>query len=327
MARNFPQKFKLEGDKAFDLRYGENPHQEGAVYFFEDTNSPLKNLKRLTGREGSLINITDINAGLASVRLFSEPAAVIIKHNTPCGIALGESSEQALSRAIEADPESAFGGIIVLNSPLDLKTAEVIAAFRDERRGNIDVVAAPTVEDDALELLKQVRKTMAIYSFGEIPKNMQDFDIKAIDGGFIIQDADINIEEGFAAWKVVSEKQPTDEQIKQMQVAWKFVTRIKSNCVLIVDSEIPMTRGIGTGQTSRVRSTKIALDQAGEKARGAILASDSFFPFPDSIALAAKSGITAIVQQGGSINDQASVEEADKHGMVMIFTGRRAFWH
>lgn len=327
MAGKFSQTYKIEGQKSFDLRYGENPHQAGSVYFFKDSDSPLKRLKLLTGRTGSLVNITDINAGLSEVRQFETPAAAVIKHNTPCGIALGKDAKQALERAIEADPESAFGGIIVLNAPVDLATAKVIASFKDEKRGNIDVVAAPKIEKSALELLKSVRKTMAVYTFGKIPKKVQNFDIKLIDGGFIVQDADTNIDKSFTDWKIVTKVKPTKQQINQAQIAWKFITRIRSNAIIVVDETLPMTRGIGTGQTSRVRSTKIALEQAGKNARDGILASDSFFPFPDSVSLAAKSGIALIVQQGGSINDKLSIDEADKNGISMILTGRRAFWH
>lgn len=322
----FPSRIHIGLEKAFDLRYGENPHQEGAVYFEPGSNSPLANLQRLTGREPSLINITDIHAGLASVRMFDECAAVVIKHNTPCGIALGEWTSEALSRAIIADPESAFGGVIVLNAPLDLATARVIASFKDEKQGNIDVVAAPEVEEDALKLLKRVRKSMAVYSFGEIPVEPSQVDYKRIDGGYVVQTAD-SMRAIFDNWSVATEAQPTQKQLKQMKMGWKFITRIRSNAVIVVDGELPMTRGIGTGQTSRVRSTNIALEQAGENAKGAILVSDSFFPFGDSVAAAAKAGIAAIIQQGGSINDQASIDAVNQAGIPMVFTGRRAFWH
>ncbi|MBI2430452.1 MAG: bifunctional phosphoribosylaminoimidazolecarboxamide formyltransferase/IMP cyclohydrolase [Candidatus Levybacteria bacterium] len=321
----FPKEVTLPGRKVMDLRYGENPHQKAAFYLSPNTNSPLKNLRKLAGRGLSLVNLTDINAGIASVRLFSEAASVVIKHNNPAGIALGDSPKEALQRAIEADAESAFGGIIVLNVAVDKKAAAVVAAFKDERHGNIDIIAAPSIHKDALSLLKKVRKSMGIYEFEDIPSKAAPLEAKFADGGFILQTADDV--SGFEDWETVTQKKPTEQQLKQTQLAWKFISRIKSNAVIVVDKDLPMTRGIGTGQTSRVRATKIALEQAGKYAKGSILASDSFFPFADSVELAAKYGITCIVQQGGSINDKASIDAANKAGVVMLFTHRRAFWH
>lgn len=322
----FPNEITFPGRKVTELRYGENPHQKAAFYSYPNSNSPLKNLRKLWGRDLSLVNITDINAGLESVRFFKEPAAAIIKHNTPCGIALGNSAKDALKKAIEADPESAFGGVIVMNKKMDLNCAKIITAFKDERRGNIDIIAAPKIEPNALELLQKLRKSMGIYVFEEI-KNQDPLNIKWIDNGFVLQTSDNHIEKSFKDWRVVTKKKPSKKQIDQMKIAWKFISRIRSNAIIIVDKGLPMTRGIGTGQTSRVRSTKIALEQAGKYAKGGILASDSFFPFDDSVRLAQKNGIGAILQQGGSINDKASIAAADKANMPMVFTGRRAFWH
>lgn len=325
---DFPDEISLPGRKLMDLRYGENAHQKAAVYIAPNSYSLFEKIKRMWGRELSLTNVTDINAGIEVVRMFKQPSAVVIKHNNPCGIALGKSIKQALRRAIDADPESAFGGVIVLNQILDLKTAKEIGAFKDERKGNIDIVAVPNINDDALEFLKKVRKTMGIYSFGAIPKqSAKNLNLKWIDGGFVLQTPDLNINISFKDWKVVTKKKPTKKQFEQMKIAWKFISRIKSNAILVMDPKLPMTRGIGSGQTSRVRSVKIAIEQAGKYTKNAILASDSFFPFDDSVKLAAKAGIAAIVQQGGSINDKASIEAADREGIAMVVTGRRAFWH
>lgn len=328
---SFPDELTLPGRKAFDLRYGENPHQASAVYFTPGVASPLSGLKQLSGRGLSLTNVTDINAGLEAVRLFAEPAAAVIKHNNPCGLALGATISEALSRAIEADSESAFGGVIVLNRPMDRETANQIAAFKDEKRSNIDIVAAPEISENEIAFLKSVRKSMGIYSFDPIGNDADaissEVNLKWLDGGFVLQTPDAEIEASFADWKVVTKKAPTDEQLKQMQIAWKFISRIKSNAVIVVDKNLPMTRGIGTGQTSRVRAAKIGLEQASAHAQGAILASDSFFPFDDSVKLAAAAGIAAIVQQGGSVKDQLSIDAADEAGIAMVFTGRRAFWH
>jgi phosphoribosylaminoimidazolecarboxamide formyltransferase / IMP cyclohydrolase len=322
----FPQEVAIPGRLVKVLRYGENPHQQGAYYAMPGVYSPLNNIQKLAGRELSLINLTDIYAGLESVRAFKEAAAVIIKHNSPCGIALGKTTAQALERALNADPESAFGGVVVVNKTFDLTSAKLIAKFKEEGRGNMDIVAGPLVRGDALELLTQTRKSTGVYSFGEIKPYEFRMNIKFVDGGYVLQDLD-EVGEGVKEWKVVTKKKPTKEQMEQMILSWKFISRIKSNAVIVMDPKVPMTRGIGTGQTSRVRATKIALEQAGDYCKGAILASDSFFPFPDSVTLAVESGIAAIIQQGTSINDELSINEADKAGIPMVLTYRRAFWH
>jgi len=317
----------IPGRRTIDLRYGENPHQAATFYLTPNTNSPLAKLKKMTGRDLSLINLTDINAGLESVKLFKEISAAVIKHNTPCGLALGKTSREALERAIEADPESAFGGVIVLNNPIDINAAHVLSAFKKAGRGNFDIIAAPKINSSAFEYLKDIRESMGIYVFEKIPNESNDkTNIKWLDGGFIVQDND-KVKKGLSKWKIVTKRKPTKLQLTQMEIAWKFIARVKSNSVIIVDGKLPMTRGIGSGQTSRFRSTTIALEQAGKFTDGAILASDSFFPFNDSVMLAAKHKISAIIQQGGSINDSASISAADKAGISMILTGTRAFWH
>lgn len=323
----FPEEITISGRKANKLRYGENPHQSAAFYLEPNTSSPLKNLKHYWGRKLSLVNLTDINAGIETVRLFKEPTAVVIKHNTPCGISLGSNPAQALSRAIESDSQSAFGGVIVLNRSLDIESAKIIAEFKDVLRSNIDIVAAPRLEDKALNLLAAVRKSMGIYTFDKIDYSNKRRNIKWVDGGFIIQNFDNEFTDQFNHWTVVTKKKPTELQLKQMRIAWKFITKIRSNSILVMDPKLPMTRGIGSGQTSRIKSTQIALEQAGKYAEGSVLASDSFFPFDDSVKLAAKHGIAAIVQEGRSINDQASIDIANKAGIAMVFTNYRAFWH
>ncbi|OGH24163.1 MAG: hypothetical protein A3B47_04835 [Candidatus Levybacteria bacterium RIFCSPLOWO2_01_FULL_39_24] len=274
----------------------------------------------------SYVNFTDVAAGLESVRIFAEPAAVVIKHNSPSGIALGSLPAQALKRAVAADPESAFGGIIVLNKPLDIQAAKTFAGFKEKNGVLIDVVAAHSITNEAKEFIRTVRKTTGIYTFGNIPKQRSNSThLRFFDGGFVVQEWDDQID--FSKWNIVTRKKPTFKQRKQMELAWKFIGRIRSNSIIVVDKNLPMTRGIGSGQTSRVRATKIALEQAGKNAKAAILASDSFFPFDDSVKLAAESGIAAIVQQGGSINDQKSIDAANKAGIAMVFTSERKFWH
>ncbi len=323
----FAQELAIPGRKIIDLRYGDNPHQRAAVYIEPNTNSPLAKLQKITGRDLSATNFTDISAGLESVRFFKEPAAVVIKHNSPSGIALGSSISDALQNAVAADPESAFGGVIVLNQSMDLKTAKTFANFKEENGVLIDIIAAPFIKNDAIEFVKKVRKSTGIYTFGQIPKQRSNKKhLRFFDGGFIMQDWD-DTNANFENWEVVTEIQPTEKQIRQMELAWKFISRIKSNTIIVVDEAMPMTRGIGSGQTSRVRATKIALDQAGKFVHDGILASDSFFPFDDSVNLAAKTGIGAIIQQGGSINDKASIEAANKAKIPMVITHERKFWH
>ncbi len=330
---NLPQELTLPGRKKMDLRYGENPHQQAALYLTPNTFSVFNALQKLWGRDLSLTNVTDINAGVETVKLFQTPTAVVIKHNSPCGIALGKKPAQALARAIQSDPESAFGGVIVLNKQIDVDCAHIIASFKDDRRGNIDIIASPSITKKALDFLKTVRKSTGIYTFGELKTQPASetsgkaYNIKCVDGGFVLQTPDIDIEKSFNGWAVVTKKKPTPKQIRQMHIAWKFISRIRSNAIIVVDKALPMTRGIGSGQTSRVRSTQIALQQAGKYTQDAILASDSFFPFDDSVKLAAEYGISAIVQQGGSINDKLSIEAANALGLAMVFTNRRAFWH
>ncbi len=211
---------------------------------------------------------------------------------------------------------------------MDLKAAYIIGEFKNIRHANIDIVAVPKIDKNALSYLGKLRKSMGIYTFGTIhAKRSHDKSIKWVDGGFIVQTGDNDIEKGFKNWEIVTKKKPSAHQMKQMEIAWKFILRIRSNAIIVVDKKLPMTRGIGSGQTSRVRSTKIALAQAGKFAIDGILASDSFFPFNDSVKLASKYGISAIVQQGGSINDKLSINSANKKGISMVFTHQRAFWH
>lgn len=324
----FPEEVTIPLRKTNVLRHGENPHQQGVLYLIPNTNSPLSKLKHLWGRQLSGTNIGDMYSGIETVRQFSEPAACVIKHLSPCGIALGKDAQEALDRAIKADPVSAFGGVMVLNRSMDEEAAKVIATFKNEKEGNVDIVAVPNITDGALELLKKVRKSMGVYTFGEIPnKRTEKYDIKYFAGGVLLQDFDDNVEGSFKDWKVVSKKKPTDKGLELMKFGFKAVKAVKSNAVLVVDRDIPMTRGIGSGQTSRIGATKIALEQAGKFCKGGILISDSFFPFDDSIRLAGEFGISAILEQGGSVNDKASIDAVDELEISMIFSGRRAFRH
>lgn len=323
-------KINFKFPKAYDLRYGENPHQKAAVYFDPSVKSPMSSLKKITGQDLSYVNFTDILAGIESVRIFSEPCVVVNKHNSACGIALGDNAAQALDRAIKADPMSAFGGVVIFNKPIDLKTAKLFASFKEENGILIDIIAAPDIAKDAKEFLSTIRKKTGIYTFGKLsPKHSQKYQMKAFDGGIILQEWDKNTAKDFANWQIKGKYKPTKKQLEQMKIGWKFIGRIKSNTVIIIDKDIPMTRGIGSGQTSRVGATKIALEQAKKSGfvKNAILVSDSFFPFNDSVKLAAEYGIGAILEQGGSVQDQASIDAANDAKIPIVFTGKRAFWH
>ena len=326
--KKFPKEITIPGRFSKKLRYGENPHQEAAVYLEPNTNSPIGSFQKVIGRELSYVNLTDISAGIESVRLFNEPCAVVIKHNSPSGIALGETAALALERAVEADPESAFGGVIVLTTPIDERAAETFATFKEEHGVLVDIIAAPKVSDGAKEIITNTRKSTGIYTFGKIPgKRSERRHMRFFDGGFVIQDWDSDVNKSFSNWKAVGKYKPSKKQMEQMKIAWKFIRRIRSNSVIVVDRDLPMTRGIGSGQTSRVRATKIALEQAGKFARSAVLASDSFFPFSDSVKQAVEKGIGAIIEQGGSVRDRESIDEANRAKIPIVFTGERVFWH
>ncbi|OGE44394.1 hypothetical protein A3B45_03920 [Candidatus Daviesbacteria bacterium RIFCSPLOWO2_01_FULL_39_12] len=325
---HFPEEITIPLRKTKDLRYGENPHQGGSLYMMPKTSSPLASLNHLWGRELSGTNTGDIFTGIETVRQFKESAACVVKHLSPCGIALGKNAREALNRAIEADPVSAFGGVVIVNETLDLEAAKIIAKFRNERAGNIDVIAVPKIKKNALELLKKVRKSMGVYVFGNIPnRRSESYDLRWFAGAALLQDYDDYSEQSFKDWKVVTKSKPTKKQLELMEFGFKAVKAVRSNAVLVVDKDVPMTRGIGSGQTSRIGATKIALEQAGKYCQGGILMSDSFFPFDDSVKEAAKYNIGAILEQGGSVNDSASIDAANKAGIPMVFAKRRAFRH
>jgi phosphoribosylaminoimidazolecarboxamide formyltransferase / IMP cyclohydrolase len=322
----FPKELNLPLKFFQTLRYGDNPDQSATLYLAPNGGSPFAKMQKLAGRELSATNITDIDAGIKVLQLFHEPAAVVIKHNNPCGIALGDNISEALNRALEADSESAFGGVVVLNTAMTAKAVGAIRAFKEAGKGQMDIITAPQFDEKSIELLKNIRKSTGLYAIGNFDNISSQLSFKQISGGAVIQTTN-DPEKYFADFKIVSQKQPTRKQLLQMKFAWICISRIKSNTVAVIDKDIPMTRGIGSGQTSRILATKIALERAGENCRGAILASDSFFPFDDSVKLAAKAGIAAVIEQGGSIRDQDSIDAADKAGIVMVFTGQRVFWH
>ncbi len=323
----YPDVLTIPLRKKEQLRYGDNPDQSAVWYVEPGTDAVMPHLTIRAGRVLSATNMSDIDAGIKSVRLFRGPAATVIKHNSPCGIGLGKTGHEALKNALESDPESAFGGVVVMNVPMTIRAAVVIAAFKEQGRGMMDIVAVPDITDDALAMVTKVRKTTGVYTFGVIrPHSPNKRFVRWIDGGIILQNEN-NPTDSLTTWKVVTNKRPTKRQLEQMKIIWTAIARIRSNTVAVIDRKLPIIRGIGSGQTSRVLATKIALERAGTFTRGGILASDSFFPFDDSIKLAAKAGIAAIIQQGGSIRDKDSIDAANAAGISMVFTGQRLFWH
>lgn len=311
------QQHTLSGTQLQSLRYGENPHQTAAWYQTGTTPTGWAAATKLQGKELSYNNLVDLEAARRIIAEFTDtPAAAILKHTNPCGVALGSTLVEAYQKAFNADATSAFGGIVALNRPVDAATAsELTKTF-------LECVVAPSYEADAQVILakKSNVRIIELTDFSSGPKDT----VKAIAGGFLVQAAD-DIIADTSQWQVVTERQPTADELAELLFAWKVCKHVKSNAIVI--TSFSTTLGVGAGQMNRVGSVKIALEQAGNQAQGAILASDGFFPFDDSVKTAAAAGITAIVQPGGSLRDQDSIKAANELGLVMVLTGVRHFLH
>lgn len=312
-----PVTFHLTGTQIQALRYGENPHQPAAWYQTGAVPTGWTAATKLQGKELSYNNLVDLEAARRIVAEFStDPAAVIIKHTNPCGVALGDSLVEAYKKAFEADSVSAFGGIVALNCSIDAATAsELTHTF-------LECVVAPGCDPEAEQILsaKSKVRVLLLPDLVSGPKQL----IKQIAGGFLAQVADDQPVDP-ATWKVVTDRQPTPAQLEELAFAWKVCKHVKSNAIVVTTNRT--TCGVGAGQMNRVGSAKIALEQAADKAKGAVLASDGFFPFDDSVRTAAAAGIAAIVQPGGSLRDQDSIQAANELGLVMVLTGVRHFLH
>ncbi len=313
----YPERLNRSYEKIQDLRYGENPQQDAAFYASAGPVRGLAAARQLQGKELSFNNLNDLNAAWEAVLEFDEPTAVAVKHANPCGVGSADNLRDAYVLAFKADPISIFGGVLALNRPVDADAA------REMSKIFLEVVAAPKFTGEAVQVFK-AKKDIRLLEVDPAGSGQDRFDIKTVSGGILVQTIDrepVDVRAG----EVVTERAPTDEEWAALAFAQKVVKHVRSNSIVIAGSN--MTYGVGAGQMSRIGAAKIALNQAGDKARGAVLGSDAFFPFPDTVEEAARSGVTAIVQPGGSQKDRESIELCNKHGLAMVFTGRRYFKH
>ena len=315
-----PEKQTLTYERKQTLRYGENSHQQATFYqSVVPVSLSIASARQLHGKELSYNNIRDADAALRIASEFTEPTVVAVKHMNPCGIGTGKTILAAYRQAFEADPVSIFGGIVVLNRPVDQATAaEMHQIF-------LEIIIAPSFEEEALALLSQ-KKNLRLLTLDFHAQEKKAVELVSVMGGLLIQEQDTVVEND-QAWQVVTERQPTPAERDALNFAWKAVKHVKSNAIVLANES--QTVGIGAGQMNRIGSVKIAVDQAqaAGKLQGAVLASDAFFPMADSVEYAAQHGIQAIIQPGGSIKDQASIDLANHYGIAMIFTGTRHFKH
>ncbi|MDO8348979.1 MAG: bifunctional phosphoribosylaminoimidazolecarboxamide formyltransferase/IMP cyclohydrolase [Planctomycetota bacterium] len=324
----FPTRIAFAGEKLQDLRYGENPHQQAAFYGFGETAPSIAAARQLGGKELSYNNILDADAALGLALEFERPCCVIVKHNNPCGTAVAETLARAFELALSGDPVSAFGGILASNRPLDAATAAAIV-----KSGTfLEVIVAPHVEPAALAQLQQPKwgANVRVLDLGGVPDMTMRhrFVARPVSGGFLLQTADFPADAG--KLQVATKRQPSPAERDALAFAWKVCKHVKSNAIVFArtaDDGSYHTVGVGAGQMSRVDSAKIAADKGGERTRGAVVASDAFFPFADGLLVCAKAGATAVVQPGGSKRDDEVIAAAEQHGMAMVFTGQRHFRH
>ena len=318
--KKFPRTITLQYHHTQGMRYGENPHQNAAFYVETNLQEPcISTAVQLSGKELSYNNIGDTDAALECIKQFDEPGCVIVKHANPCGVAVSENILQAYDRAFSTDPESAFGGIIAFNRTLDAKTAQAIVD-----RQFVEVIIAPMVDDAAAEIIAS-KPNVRLLSCGQWKDSVYRLDMKRVNGGLLVQDADLSLYESI---EVVTEKKPTDQQMLDLMFGWKVAKFVKSNA--IVYARDAMTIGVGAGQMSRINSARIAgikAEHAKLKVAGSVMASDAFFPFRDGIDAAHEAGISAVIQPGGSMRDQEVIDAANEHGMSMVFTKMRHFRH
>lgn len=320
----FPPHLHLSWTRQATLRYGENPHQSAAFYTEpHQSRACIANAKVLGGKELSFNNLLDLDSALALVRSFAEPAAVVIKHNNPCGAAIAETLKEAYERANEGDPLSAFGGIVGFNRDVDPVTATALT----EPGRFFEAIIAPGFSEQSLQILRtrpKWKESVRLLATGPLAGKASGFDLRKIEGGLLVQTRD-EAEIDWLKVRVVSKRPPTEKEMSDFALAWKVVKHVKSNAIVL--AKAGMVVGVGAGQMSRVDSVQLAIKKAGQRSAGSVLASDAFFPFPDNVEAAAAAGITAIVQPGGSVKDQESIAAGDRHGLAMVFVGVRHFKH
>jgi phosphoribosylaminoimidazolecarboxamide formyltransferase / IMP cyclohydrolase len=313
----FPPELAVAGRLVQKLRYGENPHQEAAFYRLPSGIGGLGSAKQLQGGELSYNNVQDAAAAFALASEFQHPAAAIIKHTNPCGCAISADIADAYRRAYECDKVSAYGGVVALNRPLDADTAEEIAAIF------VEVVIAPGFRPEALEVMGRKAKVRLLEA-APAHALWGDLELRTVPGGFLAQTPDRGRLDPEVA-QVVSERKPTEAEWEELAFAWKVVKHVKSNAIVLARDSASV--GVGAGQMSRVEAVDLAVRRAGDRARGSVMASDAFFPFPDGVEAGIAAGVTAIAQPGGSIRDKDAITAADKAKVAMIFTGVRHFRH
>jgi phosphoribosylaminoimidazolecarboxamide formyltransferase/IMP cyclohydrolase len=313
-----PESLTVTFEKKQDLRYGENPHQKAAFY---QKSIPVKgsisSAKQLHGKELSYNNINDADAALTIVKEFNDPAVVAVKHMNPCGVGIGNTISLAYEKAFEADPLSIFGGIVAANRMIDVETAIQLKEIF------LEIVIAPGFTEEALEILTTKKNLRLLEVELETNQTIENR-LTTVSGGVLVQETDhMSFEQ--ADITIPTKREPTEKEWEDLKLAWKVVKHVKSNAISLAKDN--MTIGIGAGQMNRVGAAKIAIEQAGEKAIGSALGSDAFFPMDDTVEAAAKAGVTAIIQPGGSIRDEDSIKKADEYGITMVFTGVRHFKH
>ena len=320
--QKFPRTFNSQFIKTQDLRYGENSHQDAAFYVEANPEeASVSTAKQVQGKALSYNNIADTDAALECVKEFDEAACVIVKHANPCGVAIGENILAAYEQAFKTDPTSAFGGIIAFNRELDADTAEAIVS-----RQFVEVIIAPSISDAAAQIIA-AKPNVRLLECGLWSTQTTGLDYKRVNGGLLVQDRDqgkVTADD----LKVVTKRQPTDEEMRDLQFCWKVAKYVKSNAIVYVKNS--MTIGVGAGQMSRVYSAKVAGIKAADEdleVAGSVMASDAFFPFRDGLDAAAEAGITAVIQPGGSMRDNEVIAAADEHNIAMVFTGMRHFRH
>ncbi|MBN2284272.1 MAG: bifunctional phosphoribosylaminoimidazolecarboxamide formyltransferase/IMP cyclohydrolase [Deltaproteobacteria bacterium] len=318
--REFPDTMTMQFRKVQDLRYGENPHQKAVFYGEPDLSaSVISNARQLQGKELSYNNIMDSDAAWQMVSEFTAPTAIIMKHANPCGAATSDGDlREAFLKAFQTDPVSAFGGIVSFNRPVDKAAAEELGKIF------LEVIIAPGFDAEAREILQSKKNLRLLAIDPPAGPRVGELDFRRVAGGLLVQDRDLDTDNVRNA-RVVTKRKPTEEEYQALDFAWRVVKNVKSNAIVIAAKDRLV--GVGAGQMSRIDSMKIALMKAQAPTKGTVLGSDAFFPFRDVVDTAAEAGITAIIQPGGSIRDEESIQAADEHGIAMLFTGKRHFRH